>query len=81
MKILFNSSFIALIISIFYPVVSYLIPPKIAEAKPKSVLAGKVGELKPNSGQIFRFGNKPGILINTPEGELKAFTAVCTYTD
>ena len=67
--------------SIFYPVVRFLIPPKIAEAKPSSVLAGKLGELKPNSGKIFRFGNKPAILINTPDGELKAFTAVCTHLE
>ena len=31
------------------------------------------------SGRIFRFGNKPGILIRTPSGELRAFTAICTH--
>lgn len=67
--------------SVIYPVLKYLVPPPSAEAKPNSVIAGKVGELKPNSGKIFRFGEKPGILINTPEGELRAFTAVCTHLD
>jgi len=35
----------------------------------------------PNSGQIFKFGNEPGILIRTPSpsGELRAFSAVCTH--
>ena len=44
-----------------------------------SASAAKVGELAPNSGKIFRFGQKPARLINTPKGELKAFSAVCTH--
>lgn len=81
LKNLLKSSLIASVGFILYPILSYLIPPKKAEAKPKSVLAGTLGELKPNSGKIFRFGNKPAILINTKEGELKAFTAVCTHLE
>jgi len=50
-----------------------------SEPVPTSVIAGEVGALKPNSGKIFRFGNEPGILINTPGGEIKAFTAICTH--
>lgn len=65
--------------SILYPVWRYLIPPVGAEPKPISVVAGTVTELKPNSGKIFRFGTEPGILIKTPNGELRAFTAVCTH--
>ena len=67
------------LISVTYPVIKYLIPPKSSEPVPSTVVAGKVGELKPNSGKIFRFGDKPGILIDTPDGELRAFTAVCTH--
>jgi Rieske Fe-S protein len=65
--------------SVIYPVVKYLIPPKSSEPVPTSVIAGKVGELKPNSGKIFKFGNEPGILIDTPEGDIRAFTAICTH--
>ena len=68
--------FLAMII---YPIVKYLTPPKSREALPSNVLAGKVGELKKNSGKIFRFGNKPAILIETPSGDIRAFTAVCTH--
>jgi Rieske Fe-S protein len=35
--------------------------------------------VKQNSGQIFRFGSQPAILIRTPGGELKAFAAACTH--
>ena len=54
------------LISVTYPVIKYLIPPKSSEPVPNTVVAGKVGELIPNSGKIFRFGDKPGILIDTP---------------
>ena len=43
------------------------------------MVAAKVGELAANSAKIFRFGNRPGILIHTPQGDLKAFSAVCTH--
>ncbi len=69
----------AFFISVFYPIFRYLIPPKNTEPVPTSVVAGTVNELKPNSGKIFRFGRKPAILIKTPQGELRSFTAICTH--
>lgn len=70
----------AFLASALYPVVRYLIPPKVEEAPTQSVtLSIKPTDVKANSGQIFRFGSKPGILIRTPDGQLRAFTAVCTH--
>ena len=43
---------------------------------PSSVL-----NLAPNSARPFRFGNRPGILVRTEAGELRAFSAVCTHLD
>ena len=40
-----------------------------------------VGELTPNSGKIFRYGTRPGLLIMTPSGEYRAFLAVCPHLD
>lgn len=57
----------------------YVTPPEGAETAVSSVVAAKTDELPPNSGKIFGFGEKPAILINTPGGELKSFTAVCTH--
>lgn len=62
-----------------YPVLRYLYPPRGTEASVSSVVAAKVGEVATNTAKIFRFGNRPGLLINTPHGELKAFSAVCTH--
>lgn len=67
-------------VSVFYPVVHYLIPPREAEAAVSSVVAPfNASELAPNSGRIIRFGKRPAILVRTPGGELRCFDAVCTH--
>ena len=69
----------ALVGSALYPIARYLYPPRGSEASVSNVTAAKVGELAVNSAKIFRFGNRPGILIRTPQDQLKAFSAVCTH--
>lgn len=70
----------AFVLSVFYPLSRYLIPPKVEESTSRTVtLSIKPTEVKANSGQIFRFGSQPAILVNTPGGELKAFSAACTH--
>jgi len=76
-----GGSLVAFAGTVLYPMWRFLIPPVDGSVKPTSVVAGRVGELKPNSGKIFRFGDRPGILVNTPQGKLRAFTAVCTHLD
>jgi cytochrome b6-f complex iron-sulfur subunit len=70
----------AFIISVLYPLSRYLIPPKSEESSARTVtLSIKPQDVKPNSGQIFRFGSQAAILIDTPDGQLKAFEATCTH--
>jgi cytochrome b6-f complex iron-sulfur subunit len=73
--------FVSTAAAIAYPVSQYLIPPVSGEPEIESTVAMKANELKPNSGKIFKFGNRPGIVIRTSEGELRAFSAVCTHLD
>ena len=70
----------AFLLSVFYPVSRYLVPPPVGESTAGTVtLAIKPDDVKPNTGQIFKFGNRPAILVRTPAGELRAFSAVCTH--
>ncbi len=70
----------AFMLSVLYPVSRYLIPPKVEESTARAVtLSIKPGDVKVNTGDIFKFGNRPAILIRTPAGELRAFSAVCTH--
>ncbi|MGA2182933.1 MAG: ubiquinol-cytochrome c reductase iron-sulfur subunit [Bryobacteraceae bacterium] len=65
--------------SFLYPVIRFLNPPLITEAAVNEVSGGKVQDLKPNSGKIVKFGNKPALLVRVSETEWKAFSAVCTH--
>jgi len=70
----------AFLVSVTYPLSRYLIPPEVTESTASTVtLSIKPSEVKVNSGQIFRFGSQPAILVKDTNGELKAFTAVCTH--
>ncbi|MEW5976347.1 MAG: ubiquinol-cytochrome c reductase iron-sulfur subunit [Acidobacteriota bacterium] len=79
MNYLMSTSLGATLAAIAYPIIEFLIPPQVAEAPQSNVVAGSVNELKPNSGKIFKFGTQPGILVRTPSGELRAFSAICTH--
>jgi len=74
-----GGSLLGTTVSFLYPIIRYLIPPRQAEAAAKKVLAAKAGELAPNSAKLFRFGSSPALLINTADGELRAFSAICTH--
>lgn len=76
---LFGGGLVGTFLTFLYPVIRYIIPPKQSQVEVSQVTAAKVGELAPNSSKIFKFGNSPGILINTKNGELIAFSAVCTH--
>jgi Rieske Fe-S protein len=70
----------AFVLSVLYPLSRYLVPPQVAESTAGTVtLPIKPSDVKPNTGEIFKFGSKPGILIRTADGELRAFSAVCTH--
>jgi len=76
---LLGTSLGATALSVLYPMIEFLIPPPISEAQQNNVIAASARELKPNSSKIFKFGIRPGILIRTTDGELRAFSATCTH--
>ena len=73
--------FVSTAAAIAYPVGQFLVPPAGGEPVTTSVVAAKAAALKPNSGLIFRFGERPGIVVRTAEGDVRAFSAVCTHLD
>ena len=78
-NLLLGSGVVASIISFIYPAMRYIIPPPVAESASRFVVAAKVGELKNNSGKIFKFGSRPGLLVRLADGSYRAFSAVCTH--
>lgn len=74
-----SASLLSFLGAVLYPVLRFIAPPRITESRVSSVVAAKVGEVAANSGKIFRFGSRPGILVRTASGEWRAFSAVCTH--
>lgn len=81
LNLLLGGGFFAWVIALFYPVVKYLEPPEIEEAKVSSVKIGSVEDMLKDSGKIIKFGNKPVIVIRRKNGDYVAFSAVCTHLD
>jgi len=81
LNFLLGTGTVATLAAIFYPIIRFMVPPRIVESSATSVVAAKISEIKPNQGKIFQFGTKPGLLIETPTGEYRAFSAICTHLD
>ncbi len=79
MDFILGLSGVAVVGGIFYPVFKYLMPPENPGSIPGEVEVGPADKFPKNSGAIFRMGTSPGMLVRTPEGEFKAFSAVCTH--
>ena len=69
----------AVFLSALFPAFRFVIPPEVAEAPTNTVHAANLADLPPGSGKVFRFGSKPGIVVRTSTGEVRAFTAICTH--
>jgi Rieske Fe-S protein len=81
LDVVLGIGFLSTALSFVYPVWRYLIPPAAAEPATNSVVAGKAAAFTANSGAIVKFGSRPAIVVRTPGGELRAFSAVCTHLD
>ncbi len=66
--------------AVAYPVILYVLPPPLPKGRGKgAVLAGRVSQLPAGSGVVFALGTKPAILVHTPDGAWRAFSARCTH--
>jgi Rieske Fe-S protein len=79
LKVILTGGLLGFVASVFYPLFSYLKPPKQNEVEVSSVLAGKISDFADNTGKIIKFGNQPAILIRLKDGDFRAFSAVCTH--
>ena len=74
-----GTGFTGSFLSFVYPAARFIIPPADTEQTAREVKAANAADLNPNSGLIFKFGTRPGLLLRTEKGEWRAFTAICTH--
>ncbi len=76
---LLGGSVAAVFAVLAYPVLRFIMPPPGKGEEASSVVAAKVGELAAGASKLFRFGSAPALVMRTPGGDLRAFSAVCTH--
>jgi cytochrome b6-f complex iron-sulfur subunit len=78
-----TTSFGALVVSVVYPMVRFVSPPRIPEATTNQIEAGPTNDpdLLAKGFKIIRFGAEPVILVRVSETEFRAFSATCTHLD
>lgn len=79
-------SIVATLGALGYPVARFLRPRLATKSGTLEVKAPyKVNELRPDAEgrwpAPFEFAGKPCLLVRTPDGEVKAFNAVCTHLE
>jgi cytochrome b6-f complex iron-sulfur subunit len=80
---LLGTAFGALAVSVLYPILRFMSPPRIPEATTQQVEAGEVNDpqLLAKGFKIIRFGVEPVILVRVADGDFRAYSATCTHLD
>jgi cytochrome b6-f complex iron-sulfur subunit len=77
---LLGFSVVATAVGVLSPVIGYLWPPSnSATAEGGQVDVGKATDFPVGTGEVVPVDDKPVIVVNTTQGGLKAFSAVCTH--
>lgn len=73
----------ALIVSIIYPVLRFVTPPRIAESTANEIEAGLADDVafREKGFKIVRFGAEPVIVVKTLDDKFYAYAATCTHLD
>jgi cytochrome b6-f complex iron-sulfur subunit len=62
-----------------YPVLSLL--PPVRRASPKAAPAGKVDSFEVGTARALLVGQRPALVLRLPDGQFRAFVAVCPHLD
>jgi cytochrome b6-f complex iron-sulfur subunit len=70
---------IILLAPIVYGIARYIIPPKLREKILESMQIGKISDVPYDGAKIVKFNKTPIVLVHNKEGQIKAFSAICTH--
>jgi cytochrome b6-f complex iron-sulfur subunit len=77
---LLGFSVVATLGGVLTPIIGYLWPPSRASGgKRDRVQVGTNLDFPVGQGKVIPVNDKPVILVNTPQGGLKAYSAICTH--
>jgi Rieske Fe-S protein len=62
-----------------YVVIEYVIPPKLREKLVETLKIGTMRDVVANDAKMVKFNKTPVMIVKNDEGQIKAFSAVCTH--
>jgi cytochrome b6-f complex iron-sulfur subunit len=79
-RFLLSFSIISTLVGVLTPVFGYLWPPvRSSQAGSGRVLVGSLLDIPRGQGKILPVGNRPIVVVHTKDGQVRAFSAVCTH--
>lgn len=80
MGYLLGFSIMGTVAGVLTPIIGYLWPPQSTSAGAGGrVQVGVVNDFPVGQGKVVAVNDKPVIIVNTAQGGLKAFSAICTH--
>ena len=77
---LLGFSVLATLAGVMTPILGYLWPPsRTSTGGAGRVEVGTVADFPVGQGQVVAVNDKPVVVVNTPQGGLKAYSAICTH--
>ena len=68
-----------LILPVLYVIARYIMPPQLREKILDVMMLGQVSDIPADGAKIVKFNKTPVILVKNTQGQIKAFSAVCTH--
>lgn len=78
-----GTTFGAVLVSVVYPLLRFITPPRIPEVTLREVEAGETNDPQflEKGFKIVRFGADPVIVVRAAPEDFRAFSATCTHLD
>lgn len=79
-RYLLGFSIVSTIVGVLTPIFGYLWPPaRSAQLGGGRTLVGTLSEIPPGQAKVLPVNEKPVIVVHTQEGQVRAFSAICTH--
>lgn len=67
------------VVPVINAILEFVTPPKPREATAEIFRAASMNDIPLNSAKVVKFKREPIIIVHTPSGQFKAFSARCTH--
>lgn len=79
-RYLLGFSIVGTLAGVLTPIIGYLWPPKtVVTGVGGRVEVGPVADFPVEQGQVLAINDKPVMVVNTTQGGIKAYSAICTH--